>query len=450
MSFFSNLIPREPKRLIATTGFVAVAVSLAFAVPQIVSSRNLQRERVATERMGERGIQLGAADALEVRRTQYLRVLINLHQASEIYGAGSLPNGDLPFMDAKSTAERTMDMVNNLSDAELTMMIEFVPDLTPLLNATQQLVQVALSDQMNSTGGPGYSPQNGGTVNSSGFPDAPYSTEVGSTRPTTGALLAAAAVFEVADDVRELAGRACDEVIVAIGAGGNGALFCLISDGVWVVAKSVFWGIQFESDDVDSAEILGTYLRSAHLHTDIEGVQSSLNTHDANIDGDLAAHNANIDADLVAHNANIDADLVAHNANIDADLVAHDANIDQDLIDHDVNITALLGTAQATLDNEIEKRQVHLQVFQISDRKFMLVSTESGLSVNVAINSVEVFIDSTNSFIPVPGSTITNVDTGTYVIEVILPVFGQAKILRIKATHDDIVDHYGEIIFTRD
>ena len=460
MSSVSKLTPGSPKRFIAFSGIVAVTVSLAFAVPQLRSERDLRQERVATEQLAERGIPFASVETIEARRAQYLRILTDLHEVSQIYGAGTRSQGDLSFAQAMSTAEKVMEMVHNLSDAELTMMIEAVPDLTAFSNATNDLLSLTRTQQASQAGGSGYGfSSSGGTINSGGFPDAPYSTEVGDTRPTTTALLAAAATFEIADNTRELAGRACDEIIVAIGAGFNTALVCLISDGIWVVAKSVFWAIQFESDDVDSAEINGNYLRLGHLHTDIESLQSSLTAHDANIDAALMAHDANIDADLVAHDANIDADLVAHNANIDADLVTHDANIDADLVAHDANIDAdlvlhdmtmqaLVGGVQQTLDEEIEKRQVHLQAFEVSAPGYFLVSaTESGLGVNVSFDLIQTYDKFAMSFANIPNPTITQVETGIYAIQMNIPPFSTQEVFRIRVTHDDAVDHYGELIF---
>ena len=367
MSSLSKWIPKNPKRLIAVSGCVAVAVSLTYAVPQLGSSRNLQRAQVVTERMAERGVPFAATEALEARRSEYLSILTGLHEISEIYGGNAHSESSLTPQGARSKAERSMGMVHNLSDAELSMMIEVTPDITPLVQATRNLLQIARSQQQSSQqsilGGNSQigSGPNNGPLFSGGFPGAPYSPEYGSVRPTTAAILAASTTFEIADDVRELAGRACDETIVAIGVGGNTALICLISDAVWVVAKTVFWQIQFWSSDVDGAEIEGTYDRVGHLHTDIESLQSSITAHNSNIDGDLIAHNANIDADIVAHNLNIQNRINSHDANIDADLVAHDANLDM----HDSDIKGLMGDVQDTLANKIELRKVHLQAMQV-------------------------------------------------------------------------------------
>jgi len=149
------------------------------------------------------------------------------------------------------------------------------------------------------------------------------------------AVFTAETVREVAETVRDVAGRACDQVVVAIGAGGNTSAACIAADVLFAIAKGVelavragFYLLTFCDGTIDGAEIEGSYERASDIY-------------DQNMD---------LDADLVAHDANIDADLIAHDANIDADLIAHDANIDADLIQHDTDIKELLENLQGAVD----------------------------------------------------------------------------------------------------
>ena len=153
-------------------------------------------------------------------------------------------------------------------------------------------------------------------------------------------------VREVAETVRDIAGRACDQVAVGIGVGGNTSVACIAADVLYAIAKGVelavrlaYYLLTFCDATIDGAEIEGAYERASDIYDQ-----------NADLDADLVAHDANIDADLVAHDANIDGDLIAHDANIDADLIAHDANIDADLVQHDADIKELLEALQGAVD----------------------------------------------------------------------------------------------------
>lgn len=122
------------------------------------------------------------------------------------------------------------------------------------------------------------------------------------------------AVLFIAETVREAASRACGQVVVAAGFGGNPQnVACFVTDLLYIGAKAIhavlrvaFDLIIFCDSDIDSAEIEGTYLRA----------------------GDIFALNQDIQLQLTAHNTNIDADLVTHDAEIKARLDIIDAKLD--------------------------------------------------------------------------------------------------------------------------
>ncbi len=271
---------------------------------------------------------------------------------------------------------------------------------------------------------------------------------------------------------------ALDGACVVAGCDPTG-IGCAITCGILEIAKVALKvaAVPLEACDIhqgaiDGAEIEATYENTlglvgdvSHLHddltahdTNIDGdlaahdtnIDGDLTAHDTNIDGDLAAHDTNIDGDLAAHDANIDADLAAHDANIDADLIAHDANIDGDLQTHDTAIKGLLGGVQATLDEEVELRRVHMQVLQLVQRQRYLVTTnEAGVAVSVEFLPVEVFNEKTASFEIVSTATATELGPGLYDLELNLKPKSPDKVFRLRVRHDDAVDHFGEILFHR-
>jgi hypothetical protein len=219
---------------------------------------------------------------------------------------------------------------------------------------------------------------------------------------------------------------------------------------------------------IDGAEIEATYENTLGMLGDVAHLHSDLGDHDANIDGDLAAHDAHINADLEAHDANIDADLAAHDAHINADLEAHDANlaahdahinadleahdahINADLEQHDADIKALLDGVQVTLDEKIELRRVHMQVLQVQNRQRYLVSTkEAGIAVSVDFLSIEVFNEKASAFQSIPTATVDELEPGLYDLQLNLGPKSPDKIFRLRVRHDELFDHFGEIMFNR-
>lgn len=493
------------KRAIVIAGTVATTLSLAYAVPQVRSQWSQRREARAIEMLTVLETPYAAGDAAELRRQELVTILANLHEVSTLYGAGASARASEYHLEARTTAESAIDVVMGASLAELSLMIEHVPDLGELTRSTSRLLAIAREDAADSLamsyGGNANaapSPQ-GAAVNSHGFPGAPYSSEVGSVRPSTGALLAASATHETAEGVREVASRGCDQTVVAIGAGGNPSLACIATDAVYIVAKTAFWAIQFESDDVDSAEIAGSYLRLGHLHDDItfhdsdvrqmlnghdEGIRDlvteTVSDHDANMAQIVSSHDQNI-TEFVAvtvsetvseHDANMAQVVSSHDENITEVVALHDAAISVQVADHDFNVRneldghdvavrgeldvhdtfvrSALGQAQQTLDERVEQRKVALQAFMLWDqREYLVVCLESGSPINVSFVAIESYNRTQNAFVPCSAAQVVPAGTGIY--KVILAPNGpvSSEVYRVRVRCNDGLEHFGQLVFSR-
>ncbi len=115
----------------------------------------------------------------------------------------------------------------------------------------------------------------------------------------------------LAELVRDVASRICDQMIVVV-VGGNGSLACIVADVIYLAVRGVYDHIILCEDLLSAAEDTASYNRLAHLHNDLSELRTFNDTHNAA----LAAHDANIDADLVAHDTNIDGDLAQHDRDI--------------------------------------------------------------------------------------------------------------------------------------
>jgi hypothetical protein len=101
------------------------------------------------------------------------------------------------------------------------------------------------------------------------FPAASYSQLCGQTRSSTEAFFAAQVAFQVAQGVWSAASRACEEVVVILGEGGNASLACIVADEALYVAEKVLEDIAFCDGDIDSAEIEGSYERLGYMQDEI-------------------------------------------------------------------------------------------------------------------------------------------------------------------------------------
>lgn len=80
----------------------------------------------------------------------------------------------------------------------------------------------------------------------------------------------------VAEEVREIASRGCNQMIVVLGEGANLSTVCITTDVVYIVAKQVHNVLSFCDATVNSAEIEGAFERTADIY-------SNLNEHDTDI-----------------------------------------------------------------------------------------------------------------------------------------------------------------------
>ena len=275
-------------------------------------------------------------------------------------------------------------------------------------------------------------------------PFTPNQSNSDANRVLMVALTVSDAALVVAEGVRDVAGVFCNQVVVicpAPGGGNPGNPACVISEGVYIAAKIINEGLDigyriytFCDDTIAGAEIEGTYERAADIY-------------DQNVD---------IDADLVAHDTN---------------LAAHDAR----LALHDAEVAGKFDLVQATLDNTVEMKRVHLQVIQLkpgdhedddsdddsddTHRRFLLVSTEAGVPVDATLSSIQISSGNGNlTFVDVTSDTTSAVPKlGMLDVRITLPRgLRSARIFEFRVEHADGEDpvlgpivHFGTTVVHR-
>lgn len=189
------------------------------------------------------------------------------------------------------------------------------------------------------------------------FPGADYPA-CGSTRTSEAAIDASDAALFVAETVREAASRACNEVVVIAGEGGNGSLACLVTDGIYIAAKAVNYGLHFCNDKIDQAELLASYTRLAHLHSDLEASVANDNANRTSIINNDNTNTTNI---VTNDNANKTSIINNDNANKTSIINNDNANTTNIINNDNANTTNILLNANAN-KNEIRDLILRTQI----------------------------------------------------------------------------------------
>lgn len=131
--------------------------------------------------------------------------------------------------------------------------------------------------------------------------DASYSAICGNERADTDTTVIALGVFLAAEAIKDTAISGCGTVVVVLGEGGSpqSAVCSAAVTAVFSVARAVWEEFLLCQDSIDSAEILGTYQRTADIF-------NSLNEHDTDIKAQVNQHDIDIKARLAVIEGKVD------------------------------------------------------------------------------------------------------------------------------------------------
>lgn len=188
---------------------------------------------------------LSTAEAEEVR-ADLNHILDTLRGMVLTLEPGNSQELTASMLDAQET-------LTKMRDEDLAVYAEAIPGIAHLREAVDELAVTLLSEVSI-----------GRKVASAGLPDASYSALCGFARNNADAIQAARIVFEIAQGIWSVASRACEEVAF----GFNTSLLCIPVDAILFAAEFVFDRLEECNEDIDSAEIRGSYERLGHIHDD--------------------------------------------------------------------------------------------------------------------------------------------------------------------------------------
>ena len=137
---------------------------------------------------------------------------------------------------------------------------------------------------------------------SAGFPSVPV---FGNTRLSDDEIFAVDTVYLTAESLAVSIKDACLQTVVVLGEGGNTSTACIISDGVFFIAKAVWAAIHMNEDHITTANVDTSYARLGHIHTDLENSVANDNTNAAGIKGNTDSNAASIKANTDSKAASI-------------------------------------------------------------------------------------------------------------------------------------------------
>jgi hypothetical protein len=340
---------KRPALTSMCTGVVALILTCFIFTNQAAAKNSAAAKRITVY---PTATQSQALQATQQELEQLRSDLLNFVQAYKEFASGVGMNKQAEAFELSAQQIRALPL------KQLDVLRNLMPDTARLNSATQKLrsqVQLQakrrLSEVTYQVSGP--------LTNSPAFPGADYPS-CGSTRTSEAVIDASDVALFAAETVRDAASRACDEVVVILGEGGNGSLACLITDGVYLAAKIVNYGLHFCNDKIDQAELLASYARLDHLHTDLEASVANDNANKTAI-----VNNDNANTTNIVANDNANKTSIINNANANTTNIINNDN---------ANTTNILVNANA---NKNELRDLVLRTQIESD----LASTDSATFV---------------------------------------------------------------------
>ncbi len=131
----------------------------------------------------------------------------------------------------------------------------------------------------------------------------------------------------VAEVVREVASRGCEQVAVAAGFGGNTSAVCIATDAVYIAAKEAHNILSFCDAEVDEAQLETTFLRTEDLFNLGHEISDELSAHDSAVSGLINSHDSDMKLALSNHDSDIKSDIAIHDVSIKSALQQHDQDI---------------------------------------------------------------------------------------------------------------------------
>lgn len=335
---------KRPPLTSICTGVVALILSCFIFTNQAVAKTSAAAKGVTvspTATQAQAPVQATQQDLEQLRSD-----LLSFVQAYKEFAAGVGMNKQAEAFELSAQQIRALPL------KQLDVLRNLMPDAARVVSATQKLrIQIELRQAKN----PALSAEMRHLTlpMSPGFPGADYPS-CGSTRTSETAIDASDVALFVAEGIRDAASRACNEDIL----GENTSLACIVTDGIYLAAKIVNYGLHFCNDKIDQAELLASYTRLDHLHSDLEASVANDNANKTSI-----INNDNTNTTNIVANDNANKTSIINNDNANKTAIINNDNTNTtNIINNDnANTTNILVNANAN-KNEIRDLILRTQI----------------------------------------------------------------------------------------
>ncbi len=303
---------------------------------------------------------------------------------------------ELGVEEAADTFRTSAQYLAIASDEELSQLGTALPEIAWLGQSSSQIA-TALA---NSTSG--HLSTEAADAASLALPGAPYSS-CGPNRPDAEAFLVARLATFIAEQTRESASRFCNQIAVVACFGANTSILCVITDLVYIGVKIVQDGMAKCVDDINRAEIEGSYDRLEFIFTalasfdvrttdGIAALSAAIGSHDSN----LALHDSRIVTALEGHTNRIADRITAHEVAVQTQLASVEEGLEERLRKVQDSIIDLAVTSGKSTPTLYTPRCQNPDGLLDDLRKRLVVAMcdyqalgEKAASLNVATNELE-------------------------------------------------------------
>ena len=205
------------------------------------------------------------------------------------------------------------------------------------------------------------------------------------TRIPVQVILTADVVYFLAELARDLAQDGCNEVLVALGEGGNARAVCIATDTIYNLAHALNEAIHFCNEEFTDSTVDATYDRLDDIHTDLLETQTNDNTNATNIQNNDNSNKTMIITEIdskstalsqqisggtqqILNEIDSKATAIINNDNTNRSLIITNANSNTaNIITNDnANTTTIVNNANANLATTInELRNLGCEVIRL-------------------------------------------------------------------------------------
>ncbi len=416
-----------------TAGLLTIVMTFMFLSPSLVVASSVAgdkgKEDKPTAKENETKLKAGLMDdfrnkdgrkeftpeELEQMRSALLDLLNIGHDVYMLKLNRTENNDESDAQSRMEDYESTKEQIQKMSEKDLTVLRTVLDPLKIMGRLAKLRASISSYKDRVTT-------KNSSTAAADGFPEAAPFCEPPTTQEYKDALIALLA----AEAARDIAQNGCNEVIVALGFGGNGRLACLITDAIYVGIRAGSFDTRFCYEDYTGVLAGANYARLEHLHGDLEAVGSSNTENFNNVRETLLTNTTTLLNNIGAQTLNILSNNATNTSNIlnslntsTTTLSTAVTNAENNIVNNDNTNTTTLNTsitnAKTELNTAITNTKNELNT-SITNAKTEIVNNSNDNTTNIVNNANQNALTLNTNLTNAKNTIVNNDNTNTTTI----------------------------------